>query len=295
MSMGNLYRALTDADVEQFFSRGFVYLPGAVSPEIIAAYTANIWGRLGYDPDNPATWEKHWVPLMTENARPVQEVSPVSYDAICDLCGEDRVLASYWGDGLIVNLGRADDAELWEPPTAAAPGWHTDGDFFRHFLDSPEQGLLSIVLWSDVLPKGGATFVAGDSVPYVSRYYAEHPEGMLPNELGTKEHVAKCTDFFEATGKAGDVYLLHPFVIHASSRNAMRRLRMISNPPVHLKEPMHFNRENPDDFSLVEQAILRGLGVERYDFVPTAPRERIETHRDRRKREAVEAAQMAVQ
>jgi hypothetical protein len=38
---------------------------------------------------------------------------------------------------------------------------------------------------------------------------------------------------------------------------------------------MNFNRTNPADFSLVEQAILNGLGVERLDFRPTAPRERL--------------------
>ncbi len=290
--MSKPYRVLTDADVSQFMERGFVYLPRAVPQETVVSYTENIWERLGYDPQNPATWEKHWIPLPGERHQPVQDVSPVAYGAICDLCVEERVRASSWGDGLIVNLGRAEDTDLWEPPTATAPGWHTDGDFFRHFLDSPEQGLLTLVLWTDVLPGGGATFVAGDSVPHVARHFAAHPEGMLPNELGTRDQVAKCTDFFEATGSAGDVYLLHPFVIHASSRNALRRLRLISNPPVHLKEPMNFNRPNPDDFSLVEQAILRGLGVPRYDFVPTAPRERIETHRDRRKRE-LEAAQAA--
>lgn len=291
--MASSYRVLTDADVQMFLTRGFVFLPGAIPQETVAEYTANVWERLGYDSDNPDTWEKHWTPLLTENARPVQDVSPVAYNAICDLCNEDRIESSSWGDGLIVNLGRAEDAELWEPPTATAPGWHTDGDFFRHFLDSPEQGLLSIVLWSDVLPQNGATFVAGDSVPHVARHYAEHPEGMLPNELGTSEQIRKCTDFFEATGKAGDVYLLHPFVIHASSRNARRIPRYITNPPVSLKEPMNFNRANPDDFSLVERAILNGLGVERYDFQPTAPRERVETPRDRRikERDAMKAAQ----
>ena len=38
---------------------------------------------------------------------------------------------------------------------------------------------------------------------------------------------------------------------------------------------MNFNRENPDDFSLVEKAVLKGLGVERLDFKPTRPRERV--------------------
>ena len=238
--MTKTYRVLTDADIKQFLTRGFVKLPGAVPPEVIAEYTTDVWERLGYDPAKPETWEKHWQPLPHTRGKQVQEVSPVAYDAICDLCGEDRIKSAWWGDSLIVNLGRAEDETAWEPPTPSAPGWHTDGDFFKHFLDSPEQGLLTIILWSDVTPRNGATFVAGDSVPFVAQYLAAHPEGMMPNNLGTREHIQKCTDFFEATGSAGDVYLLHPFTIHASSRNATRRLRLITNPPVQLKEPMCF-------------------------------------------------------
>jgi hypothetical protein len=36
---------------------------------------------------------------------------------------------------------------------------------------------------------------------------------------------------------------------------------------------MKLDREDPDDFSLIELATLRGLGVDRYAFRPTAPRE----------------------
>ena len=47
----------------------------------------------------------------------------------------------------------------------------------------------------------------------------------------------------------------------------------MTNPPVALKKPLSFNREDPADFSLVERGVLQALGVDRYDFHPTAPRE----------------------
>ena len=58
--------------------------------------------------------------------------------------------------------------------------------------------------------------------------------------------------------------------------------RFITNPPVHLAEPMRFDRDRYDDHSLVEKAVLRGLGVESYEFTPTAPRERVVPERVRR-------------
>jgi hypothetical protein len=35
---------------------------------------------------------------------------------------------------------------------------------------------------------------------------------------------------------------------------------------------MNLNRKNPGDFSLLERATLHYLGMERFDFQPTAPR-----------------------
>ena len=95
---------------------------------------------------------------------PMPEIAPKAWQAACELLGgEERVSPCTWGDSMIVNLRKGAD-QPWQPPSAAVGGWHKDGDFFRHFLDSPEQGLLTIVIWSDIEPQGGGTFAAGDSV-----------------------------------------------------------------------------------------------------------------------------------
>jgi hypothetical protein len=86
-----------------------------------------------------------------------------------------------------------------------------------------------------MLPKGGGTFVAADSVPVVARFLAGHPEGVLPGEFDYAGLIGQCRDFVEMTGQAGDVVLLH-------------------------------------------------LGVDRLDFVPTAPRESVVPDRVRRQR-----------
>ena len=88
---------------------------------------------------------------------------PQAWAAITELCGgEDRVNveASTWGDSFIVNLGTP--ALEGAPPRQALEldNWHVDGDFFVHFLDSPEQALLVIPLFSDIAPGGGATEMA---------------------------------------------------------------------------------------------------------------------------------------
>jgi hypothetical protein len=83
--------------------------------------------------------------------------------------------------------------------------------------------------------------------------------------------------FLEATGEVGDVYLLHPFMLHSASKNFLRTPRIITNPPVALKAPFIYNRTDPKEYSLVEQKTLKDLG--RPEGLPewkiTMPREGI--------------------
>jgi hypothetical protein len=187
---------------------------------------------------------------------------------------------SYWGDGFILNLRRGADRP-WEGPSATSPGWHKDGDFFLHFLDSPEQGLLTIVVWSDI-------GLIGDSVPVVARFLLEHPEGVLPGGFDFAGMAAQCHDFIEITGQVGDVVLIHPFVLHASSQNPSGIPRFITNPPISFNEPMNFHRNDPAEYNLVERAVLQGLGVDRLDFRITGERRRLSPERERIQREMLE-------
>jgi len=44
------------------------------------------------------------------------------------------------------------------------------GDFFIHFLDSPEQGLLVIPLFTDILPNGGGTWICSEGVGKLAQW-----------------------------------------------------------------------------------------------------------------------------
>jgi hypothetical protein len=109
-----------------------------------------------------------------------------------------------------------------------------------------------------------------------------------PTAFDIQTMIGQCRDFEQATGRAGDVYLMHPYMLHAASQNVLRRPRLITNPPVHLKEPMNFNRADPAEFSPVERAVLRGLGVDRLDFRPTAERRKIVPERVLRQQRMLE-------
>jgi hypothetical protein len=276
---------LTQTDIDQFLARGFVKLSGCFSRDAATAMTDQIYPRLGYDRADRSTWAQGRVHMPGREYIEIKTFAPKAWAAMCELCGgEERVVpTARWSDAFIVNFNDGAD-QPWQPPTPQARGWHKDGDFFMHFLDSPEQALLTIVLWSDVVPKGGGTFLACDSVQHVARYLADNTAGVHPYKFPTQSFVDPCVDFDEATGEIGDVYLMHPYMVHASSFNHSPYVRVITNPPIALKEPMRFKRDNPDDYSLVERAVLRGLGVserEGFDFQPTGPRESVVPERAR--------------
>ncbi len=74
--------------------------------------------------------------------------------------------------------------------------------------------------------------------------------------------VRGCADssFHEMTGNLGDVILLHPLMLHSASKNGLRQVRIITNPPVSLNQPFVFDRANPEEYSLVELKTIQDLG-----------------------------------
>ncbi len=279
-------RYLSPEQIDHFLEYGYIKLERTFPAGEAERLVERAWVRLGYDADDPSTWAEPRIHMPGVERMDVADFAPGVWAAVCDLLGgADRIVQPYnWSDGFVVNLGIGAD-EPWQPASPESSGWHKDGDFFLHFLDSPEQGLLTIVLWSDVVHRGGPTFIATDSVPVVARHLAEHPDGIEPGGFPFKELIRECSRFEEATGNVGDVYLMHPYILHAASQNVLRRPRFITNPPVHLKEPMRFNRQDANEHSPVERAVLRSLGVERHDFRPTGERRRIVPERIRRQRE----------
>jgi len=265
---------LSSADLDHFRQYGYVTIPDAFPRDVADKHAARCYQRLGIDPDDRSTWTQERIHMGGSEYVNVREFAPKVFEAMGRLLGPDRINGEpRWSDHYIVNLAERWD-KPWIPAGPDAPGWHKDGDFFRHFLDSPEQGLLVFVCWTDVVHHGGPTYVARDSVKVITDFLVDRPEGVAPDGFGFQELIKKCSDFVEMTANAGDVTLLHPYTLHAGSQNLLRVPRIITNPPVSLTEPMCFNR--PDrDYSPVEQCVLDALGADSYDFVASGPRERI--------------------
>jgi hypothetical protein len=271
------FKTLTPEQVASFMKNGFLRLPGAISQDKCDWWTRDVWHRLGMDPGDKSTWTIERNHMSKLNVVPAKEIAPVAWAAICELCGgEDRIAkgGDMWTDGFIVNLG-SEETEGRAVPPKELKLWHVDGDFFNHFLDSPEQALLVIPCWSDVGENSGATWICDEGPKKIGKLLYDHPEGRSPlmDPIGTKHEAYQVPklynqivqdspdeSFFEMTGKKGDVILMHPLMLHSASKNGRRAIRIITNPPVSLSEPFKFNRENPADYSLVELKTIQDVG-----------------------------------
>lgn len=289
------YKVLTEEQVNQFMVRGWVKLERAFAVEDALAAQNYIWRQLslrGIQKDDPSTWTEPLVHIRENYAS--EEFNRCNterfVDAIEDLVGEGRyalkgteVMWGWWP----VNFFEGGDAP-WDIPTS---GWHYDGQQFHHYINSPDQGLLCIPLFSEIRPQGGGTLIAEGTHHIVAKVLNDHPEGLSHREAVTKsihahpwlaeltgaapasgeERVEKFLNrvyqdpagfemrVVETTGKPGDVVLCHPFVFHARSHNKLRIPRFMCNRTTPLKEPMNLNREREDDYSPLERSIRQCL------------------------------------
>lgn len=230
------------------------------------------------DPNDKTTWHRVWTNMPAHNNFDARDFAPRAWAAISELCGgEDRIDPAFrqWRDSLIVNLGSPEREGKPDPPRELAR-WHVDGDFFVHYLDSPEQGLLVVPLFTDVPPSGGGTMIYPRGMREVAAHLRDHPEGVSPRMVPRGEPAFRSNkdlswyaevasrgedgEFVEVCGSVGDIFLLHPLMMHAATNNSLRHVRIITNPPIALREPFRFHRDDGSEYSLVERATLRMLG-----------------------------------
>jgi hypothetical protein len=251
---------LTAGDVDAFVERGFCVLRGVFGAAEAAAARAVVWRRMeqkaGIRADDPATWPDGY---DIEERLAAPEVLACFTDriaaALAELLGPGRWLGlRTWGFWPVnFAYGAAD------PRPAPTVGWHVDGNWFRHTLDAPHQGLLLIGLFSDVDPGGGGTLVAEGSHRRTAQVLAGHPAGLTHLELFDAVLAEPIGSITELTGAAGDVVLAHPFLFHTRGFKRHGPPRFLSNTEAGLRTPLRLGRADPAGHSVLERSIRAAL------------------------------------
>jgi len=228
-------KVLTSEQIEQFVELGYVRVSQVFSRETAAAARAFLWRQLKLPPDDPAGWTKPVVHLQqVYGDGPFAEaLTPRFWDICDDVMGEGRWNA-FDGLGWWPVSFPGFEKGPWQEPQG---GWHVDGQQFHHHINSPDQGLLLIFLFSDIEPGDGGTTLSAGSHKVTARILAEaEPDGLDVYNLARAVAAYPRHAVIEATGQAGDVYVMHPFMLHSRSVNTGNRVRFICNPCITLRE-----------------------------------------------------------
>lgn len=256
---------LSHAEVEQFVADGFVRVPGAFPRALADECRAFLWRETGCDPDDPATWTRPVIRLGGYGQPPFQRAatSPRLHRAFDQLVGPGRWLPRLGIGTFPIRFPHPDD-----PGDA---GWHVDASYpaddgrsWRLNLHSRGRALLMLFLFSDVGEDDAPTRIKAGSHRDLPEFLAPAgDEGRDMFELCAEMDAAGRLDAPErptalATGEAGDVFLCHPFLVHAAQRHRGSVPKFMAQPPLLPVGPLRLER--PDGaYSPVERAVREAL------------------------------------
>lgn len=250
---------LSTDEIEQFIELGYVRLAGAF-PSSVARECCDL------------AWDQLEIPASPPWPQPVRR-GHVGGKPFWRAANSPRLTEA---------IGQLLVGEAWHPrpdlgllvirfPSELDPGdagWHIDGSFQGPTTDdlyswyvnyeSKGRGLLLLCLLSDVGEKDAPTRILEGS-------HHAMPERLLAfGQAGVPGQAAPLPDpsgpLACATGEAGDVYLCHPFLVHAASwPHRGSQPRAIAQPPIALERALRLDASDPE-LSPVARVIRRGLG-----------------------------------
>jgi hypothetical protein len=256
-------RPLKTQQIEQFIYEGYVKIENAFPAEIADDCRAILWKATGCDPGNPDSWAQPVIRIGELGHEPFVKAAntDILHQAFDQLLGKDSWLPkNTLGSFPIRFPGK-------EPATDT--GWHVDASFpgdepndyleWRINFYSKGRALLMLFLFSNVSGKDAPTIIKIGSHLDVSKILApEGEKGLSFMELA--QQVAGLQGRHEtlATGKAGTVYLCHPFIVHAAQDHYGVTPKFMAQPPLFTKHDFNFGKSG-EELCPVEKAILMGL------------------------------------
>jgi hypothetical protein len=238
---------------DEFEQRGIVKIEGAFPTGDAARMRDVLWRELlrryGIERDNPFTWDRHLpTGLKATKYHPAfgAILSPTVRDVLDDLFEGRWVPPKHFGNVLVTMPGPGP----WRVPHKI---WHSDFP-----TDLPPDRLVVVKIWAlfgDIAPGGGGTPQLAGSHRLFARWLAGTTErdykrckfGFLKSHPWLRDltrdngdpqrnHHYMDTDtdldglparVIECTGRAGDLYVTHPWVFHSIPTNASDHPRML--------------------------------------------------------------------
>lgn len=252
--------SLSHADLDRFVAEGFVRLDQAFSTDQAAAAVTALLDQAGIDPAADS-WPGpvHRIPGTMAPAVVATINTPRLVRAIDQLLGPGRWQRRDTGFGTFPIRFPSET----DPGDA---GWHIDGSFgdppdYEVNFASQGRALLLLMLFTDVGKHDAPTRIRVGSHLPVARAL-ERIDGDVAFDPYAHAPETLELPIVDATGRAGTVYLCHPFLVHAATwPHRGRGPRVLAQPAISHPEGEglgRFDYRNEPDTPVV-RAVLQAL------------------------------------
>lgn len=255
--------SLTQEQINDFIENGYIKIENAFSAEIAAKCISILWKETGCDPNDFESWKQPVIRIGELDYPPFIEAAntPILHNAFDQLVGKDN----WYPKQTLGSFPIRFPCKI----TAIDTGWHVDASFpgnqpdnyfeWRINVHSKSRGLLMLFLFSDVTEHDAPTILkVGSHFDIAKILETEGENGLSFMELASQIQSIPERNLAYATGKAGTVYLCHPFLVHAAQDHHGISPKFMAQPALMTKN--HFSLKSPDkNSSPVVQAILKGL------------------------------------
>lgn len=250
---------LSKEQIKQFIHDGFIRISNAFSVQTAEAAVDILWQDLPCNKHDPTSWTAPVVRLGMYTHQPFLDAvnSPDLYAAFDQLVGENKWLPCHSVGTFPVRFPSKEPAtDTGKHVDASFPGTNAASYFdWRINIRSKGRALLMLVLFSDTTEADAPTIIyKGSHIDVAQLLYHEGDQGLSFMELTAKLDSLPQRETALATGKAGTIYLCHPFLVHAASQHQGVAPRFMAQPPLLLRNELTIN-DSAAWYSPVEEAI----------------------------------------
>lgn len=256
---------LSKTQIDSFITDGFLKLEHAFPASVADECRAILWKATGCDPDDRTTWTKPVIRIGELALEPFREAANTIqlHQAFNQLVGDDNWVPRQSLGSFPIRFPNSE--------SAGDTGWHVDAGFpgedihdyfsWRINIHSKGRALLMLFLFSDVAEREAPTLIRVGSHQEVARVLAPAGDvGLSFMELARALDTLASRDIVAATGKAGTVYLCHPFLAHAAQDHHGTNPKFMAQPSLLTKHDFDIHQA-ADTLCPVEWAIVRALDI----------------------------------
>jgi len=254
---------LNKQEIEQFITDGFVRIDNVFSSDIAGAALDILWKDIPFERSAPSTWTAPVIRLGMYTQQPfIDSVNtPKLHTAFNQLVGADKwIPCRNVGTFPVRFPSRQSPGDTGKHVDASFPGDDPSNYFeWRVNIKSKGRALLMLVLYSDVAEVDAPTIIYRKSHIDVAKIlYKEGEKGLSFMELaGRLDELPKREEAL-AVGKAGSIYLCHPFLVHAAQAHCGNTPKFMAQPPLLLRKELSI-ADADAGYTPVEQAIRLAL------------------------------------